>query len=63
MILELQLTDRYEEKLDDITDVHPQFREKLLTELEASGQQAIQEMHGQVKAAKKSNEPQPLGEK
>jgi len=50
MILELHFTGRYEEKLDDISAVRPEFREKLLTELEASGQQAIQEMHEQATA-------------
>jgi len=56
MKLTLHLTERYEQKLDDITDVQPQFREQLLTELEASGQQAIQEAHEQATAAQTSDE-------
>jgi len=55
MELTLQFTDRYKAKVEDITDVQPQFREQLLTELESSGQQAIQEAHDQVEAAKQSS--------
>ena len=54
MEVTLHFTKRYDEKMDDITEVRPQFHEKLLTELEASGQQAIQEMHEQVEAAKQA---------
>ena len=62
MKLELHFTDRYEDKLDDITDVQPQFYEKLLTELESSGQQAIQEMHEQVEQAKRQQQSQATDE-
>jgi len=56
MELTLQFTERYEQKVDEITDVQPEFRDKLITELEASGQQAVQEMHEQVEQAKRQQQ-------
>ena len=61
MELTLQFTERYEQKLNDISGVQPEFRDKLITELEASGQQAIQKMHQQVEQAKRQQQSQTPG--
>jgi len=58
MELTLQFTERYEQKIDEITAVQPEFRDTLITELEASGQQAIQEAHQQVEQAKRQQQSQ-----
>lgn len=54
MDIELTLTDKYEEMVEDVTAVEATFRDRLETKLETQAMEMIRETHSELERQKQS---------